>query len=358
MSNGEEKTERPTEQRLKDARNKGQVAKSTDAVALSSLFFALLVLFLLMPLVLKRWSIFFASIHMKGYGHVSKEFIKGILHDAINLWIMLSLPIVAGSILGAGLGTVGQFGFLLTSHPIKPDIKRINPISGFKKMFSKDRLVELIKQILKFTAISSVILFSIRSLLPSIMLLFRVDFASSLLVMSDFLLSIFIKVLLCFLAIAILDIFWQRHSFIKSMRMSKYEVKKEYIQQEGDPHIKQERRRFAQEIQETAAKPNIEEAAVVITNPNHVAVAIRYCDENDEVPILVAKGVGRYAKYLIRDANDFMIPIVRNVPLARDLQWLDINEEIPDHLYDSVAEVLLFVHELNNRYEEANEDQS
>ena len=159
--------------------------------------------------------------------------------------------------------------------------------------------------------------------------------------------------IICFLVIALFDLLYQRYSFMKSMRMSKYEVKKEYRQQEGDPHIKQERRRMHEEIQESAGVKNIGEAAVVITNPGHIAVAIKYKDGIDQAPTLIAKGVGKRAKELIGEARNQNIPILRNVPLARDLQWLAINEEIPEQLYDSVAEVLIFIHELNAKYEAA-----
>lgn len=356
MSQGEEKTESPTEQKLKEARKKGQVAKSADATALAALFFAFMLLLVFVPYSFKKIGIFLQSLHKQGYGQVDVDALRGLLREALDLWLFLSLPVLVAAAFGAMVGNIGQFGFLLTSHPIKPDIKKVDPIAGLKKMFSKDRLIELFKQVAKFSIVFFVIFYSIKSLLMPISLLFRVEVATSIVLMSDYVVAIIVRVLICFLAIAFLDLLWQRHSFTKSMRMSKYEVKKEYIQQEGDPQIKQERKRFAQEIQESASQANINEAAVVITNPSHLAVAIKYSDENDEVPTLIAKGVGRTAKYLISDATSLKIPVIRNVPLARDLQWLDINEEIPSHLYDSVAEVLLFVHELNQKYGEERED--
>lgn len=352
MSQGEEKTESPTEQKLKQARKKGQIAKSADAVVLVALFFALLLLALFTPVVLKKIVHFYAGVHSKGYERLGPTELQNVIKEALDLWFWLSLPILGAAAVGAIIGNVSQFGFLLTSYPLKPDLKRINPLSGIKKMFAKDRLIELLKQLAKLSAVALVIFYSIKGFLGPITLLFRVPIAASLVVMADFLSTITVRVLICFLLIALLDILWQRYSFTKSMRMTKYEVKKEYIQQEGDPQIKQERRRFAEELKESASPANVKEAAVVITNPSHLAVAIKYSDKQDEVPTLVAKGVGRAAKNIISEANSLGLVVIRNVPLARDLQWLEIDEEIPEHLYDAVAEVLLFVHELNQKYGE------
>lgn len=356
MSQGEEKTEAPTEQKLKEARKKGQVAKSADATGLSALFFAFMLLVFFVPFIVKKILMFLTNIHQQAYAGIDANAVLGVVREALDLWFFLSLPILLAAAVGAIAGNVGQFGLLLTSHPIKPDLKRVDPLAGLKKMFSKDRFVELFKQVSKFFIVFLVIFYSIKSFLAPISLLFRVEIATSMVLMSEYVIAIMVRVIICFLAIALLDILWQRHSFYKSMRMSKYEVKKEYIQQEGDPQIKQERKRFAQEVQESTSQAHINEAAVVITNPSHLAIAIKYGDEADEVPTLIAKGVGSAAKYLVSDATSLQIPVIRNVPLARDLQWLDINEEIPSHLYDSVAEVLLFVHDLNKKYGVKRED--
>lgn len=182
--------------------------------------------------------------------------------------------------------------------------------------------------------------------IPSILLLFRVEITQAKAVIAGFVADIFFRVLIGFLGVAIFDWFWSRFSFLKSMRMSKYEVKKEHQQQEGDPHIKQERRRMHQEALEGPVNPSLAEASVVITNPSHLAVAIIYHQEKDEAPKVLDKGMGKKAKAMTEKAHQCNIPIIRNVPLVRDLQWLEINEEIPKNLYDSVAEVLLFVHEL------------
>lgn len=350
----EEKTEAPSEFRLREARKKGQVAKSADISALASMACVFLCLAGLGQYFVTRITQFFLSIFQRGWSRES-DALSNALPNALDLWMMLSLPLLLAAALGAVVGNVGQFGFLLTSHPITPDLKKINPIEGFKKLFSKQRLVELLKQIVKFTVVFSLVVWTIRDGFSIISMLFRIDIRHSFSIMADFIGSIVIRVLLCFSAIAIFDFFWQRHSFLQSMKMSKEEVKKEYKQQEGDPHVKQERRRIQQETLEAISVGEVSGAAVVITNPSHLAIALKYEEDQDDVPRVIAKGAGRVAKKIIEQAKQNDVPIMRNVPLARDLLWLEINEEIPKHLYDSVAEVLTFIYELNNS-EEKNEN--
>lgn len=353
MAQGEEKTEHPTDLKLRQAREKGQVAKSADIVTFMALTFTLLFLAWFMPLLVKKIIIFFRQLHViEPYESISQTRITEKLYQGAKLWFWLSLSPLLVASMGAIVGSVGQFGFLLSAHPITPDLKKLNALAGLKKIFSKDRAVEFIKQVLKFSLIFWVLYEAIHASLFQISLLFRPELGASISIMAQIVSKIMVRVLICFFLLAIFDLFYQRHSFLKSMRMSKYEVKKEYKQQEGDPHIKQERRRMHQELQESSASQDVGEAAVVITNPRHVAVAIKYTDGVDAVPRLIAKGTGRLAKDLIKEAHRQKIPVLRNVPLARDLQWLSINEEIPQHLYDSVAEVLIFIYELNLKHQD------
>lgn len=351
-SEASEKTEQPSEFKLREARKKGQVAKSADIAALASLFFALMVLMLFFTLFMKRLFGSWQGLFSNGFNTIDNAFVEKNVRFAFESWLVLSMPILLAAGLGAVIGNLSQFGFLFSTHPIKFDLKKIDPISGTKKLFSKNRLMELLKQLIKFTVVFLVIFYAVRDALPNLSMLFRVELLIALAIIGDLLQTIFVRVLLCFLMIAILDFFWQRFSFLKSMRMSKYEVKKEYIQQEGDPELKHERKRVQQETLEAISTSNVKDASVIITNPSHLAVALRYNEQLDEVPRVISKGVGRMAKLIISEAKSQNIPIMRNVPLARDLQWLEINEEIPQRLYDSVAEVLTFISDLNAKHSE------
>lgn len=340
VSHAEEKTESPSEYKLKQARNKGMVAKSGDVVVWASLLSGFLICYVASWAAFIKLQVFLRTC-LRSFSY-SPE----ILKQALDLWLILSLPVVFAAACGGFVGNVAQFGFLLTGHPIKPYISRLNPVNGLKKLLSKDRFVDLLKQITKFIIVFFVVIYCIKKHISTIVLLFRVEMVEAISVIASLVVDVFIRVLLAFLCVALFDWFWSRFSFYKSMRMSKYEVKKEYKQQEGDPHIKQERRRMHQEALEGPLSPSLEDASVVITNPSHLAVAIVYHQEKDDVPKVLDKGMGKKAKAMMDLAHQCHIPIIRNVPLVRDLQWLDIHEEIPKNLYDSVAEVLLFVHEL------------
>lgn len=273
-----------------------------------------------------------------------------IVSKALDLWFWLSLPVLAMAGLGAMVGNVMQFGFLFTTEPLKADIKKIDPFAGVKRLFAADRAIELFKQLIKFVVIFWVIASTIKDQISNLLLLFRLTTVAALALVGEILWNIVARVLICFFIIAIFDFFWQRFSFLKSMRMSKYEIKKEYKSQEGDPQLKHERKRMHQEVLESSAI-DLKDATVVVTNPAHVAAVLSFDAEKDPAPKLIAKGVGKLAEEIMERAKKSDVPIIRNVPLARDLQWLDINETIPENMYDSVAEVLTFIYELNQREE-------
>lgn len=349
MAEGGEKTERASEFKLREARKKGQVAKSADFISLLSMGTALLAIAMLASFLFRHIRAFFDQWPLL-FSKREPQALVGALSKAFDTYFMITVPILAAAMLGAIIGNVAQFGFLFTSHPLKPDLKRLSPMKGLKKIFSKDRFFELIKQCIKFILVFWIIIAAIKELLGSISRLFRLPLADALSPMDEVVFTVFSRVLWCFFIVSLIDWFWQRFSFAKSMRMSKYEVKKEYKQQEGDPHIKQERRRLHQEVIESNSMNSLEHASVLITNPSHLAIAVRYNHSIDAVPTVMAKASGSDAKALIVKAQKIRLPVIRNVVLARDLIWLDINEEIPEHLYEAVAEVLTFVMELNQKH--------
>ncbi|MCA9508196.1 MAG: EscU/YscU/HrcU family type III secretion system export apparatus switch protein [Myxococcales bacterium] len=349
MAQGEEKTEQPSELKLRNARKKGQVAKSADVAAFFSFACALIALLLSGLWIIKKLITFIVAVYTESF--IRPYSIQQTLGEAFDIWLLISLPVLWAAGLGGVIGNVCQFGFLVSSHPIKPDIKKISPLKGIKKIFSKDRLFELIKQLVKFIIIAVVIIYSVKEFIFSLSILHRVEIKEAIKLSTEITKTIFFKVLLCFLVIALVDWVWQKFSFIKSMKMSKYEVKKEYKQQEGDPHLKHERKRIHQEYIESNSINNVSDASVVITNPSHLAIALRYRDNIDNVPIVIAKGFAKNAQHIISQARELNVPVLRNVSLARDLICLDIDEEIPEKLYEAVAEVLSFIVELDRQHE-------
>lgn len=345
MSEAGEKTEQASELKLLNARNKGQVAKSADVVAFGSLLFALLTIFLFFSFwpttIVHLFADVFTTISILSSQN-NPLLMSAILKKGLDAWLFITIPVLFSACVGGIIFSVMQFGFLFSTHPVKIDMKRINPVKGFKKIFSKDRLVELIKQSIKFVAIFYVIFCSLIESLPNIILASRSFCDDTIILLARLASQIIFRVMAVFLFIAVLDYFWSRYSFQKSMRMSKYEVKKEYKEQEGDPLLKSERKRmFEEALSESPAR--LDNASVLITNPAHLAVALLYDVSIKESPFVVAKGAQATAKALINDAHLKKIPVIRNVPLAWSLMEVKVNDEVPFHLYEAIAEILVFL---------------
>lgn len=348
MSENEEKTEPPSELKLSEARKKGQVAKSADLSAAVSLLAIVLFLLCYSSSGLERISSYLRHTYAMMGGSIDMDMVQGWAKKGLNLWLILSLPLCLAAALGAMFGNVGQIGFLLTSKPLNSDFKRIDPIKGLKKILGKDKWIELLKQILKFTLVLVIIFSSFKSSLYTISLLPRISLEIALIVMGQMVLSISIKIVTAFLAIGVLDYFWQRFSFRRSLKMSRSELKKEHKQQEGDPLLKAERkRRWHEALESTPIQ--VKNSTLVVVNPSHLAIALHYDEDCHQAPVVIAKGLGPLAKEIIREASHNQVPIIRNVALARDLWWLNINEEIPESLFNSVAEILTFIYELSHK---------
>lgn len=281
-----------------------------------------------------------------GGGFAFEAALQGMAWKGLGMLLLLSLPCAFAAFCFGILGNYIQIGFLWTTEPLKLDFNKINPANGFKQLFSKDRLVELIKQSIQFGVVAAVIYAVIKGQLKDIVLTQRMSLEISLHVMQELVMRISIAMTLLFVVAGFVDYAWQRYSFRKRMRMSKYELKQEYKQSEGDPELKAERKRLAYEMLFHSTQAQVKEADAVITNPVHTAVAIRYDAKERTAPHVVAKGLRKNAEIIQEIAKKYRVPILRNVPLAHALHELDIDEEIPEELYQTVAEVLHFVYEL------------
>lgn len=346
---GEEKTEEPTPQKLRKAREKGQISKSQDLTS-AIIFIGCLgaLVAALGWMVQKIMTLIILSTKLMHSPHLEKG-ILDIVSEGGMTWLMVSLPIVLTAFLGGLIGNYAQVGFLFTMEPLKPKANKISPINGLKQMFSMKRFVELIKQVVKFAMVSAVVYYSIKGSLFNLVNMQRLGLDEALPIIYDVIRNIFLRVSILFFVIAIADFFFQRYSFRKSMRMTKYEVKQEYKESEGDPQLKSERKHLAQELVMHGSQQSVKKADAVITNPNHYAVAIRYSSEEHGAPIVVAKGMNKNAQTIKEIAKQYGVPILRNVSLAQALHKLDLDEEVPEELYDAIAEVLNFVYELRNK---------
>ena len=344
-----EKTEDATPQKLRKAREKGQVSKSQDLVSAIIFFGCLGTLGLTLAWMgQKITDLILLSMASVSNAQLETS-IEVLSKEGIWVWLLVSLPLIFTAFILGLAGNYAQVGFLFTLEPLIPKLNKISPISGIKQLFSAKRLVEVLKQIVKFIMVSTVVYYALKEATHNLVNLQRLDLYAALYIVYLILKDICLKVAILFLLIAIADFFWQRHSFNKSMKMTKYEVKQEYKESEGDPQLKSERKHLAQELIMHGSQQAVKKADAVITNPSHLAVAIRYQAGTDSAPIVVAKGMEKNAEKIKEIARKYQVPILQNIPLAQALHQLDLEEEIPEELYDAVAEVLNFVYDLRRK---------
>lgn len=343
-----EKTEEPTPERLRKLRKEGNVPKSQDVTHAVAFVVVFAVLAGSMPFVsgqlmdLFRFAVFVAmGTHERG-----EVLASGILAEGTWTMMMVIAPVMtAAFVVGVALN-VAQVGFMFTLKPITPDLNKVNPVNGFKNLFNQKKLVELLKTIIKFIIVSYLSYLALKDALRDVALIVRSDLMIGVRVVGSIIWDFSIKIGGAFLIIAAADAFYQRRRYTKENMMSKYDVKQEYKQSEGDPHYKAERRRFHQEIANSAAPSSVKKADVVVRNPDHIAVALKYDKEKGGAPEIVAKGQRIWAEKILDAARQYGVPVVRNVPLAQALDKLDVGDEIPEELFEAVAEVLNFVQSL------------
>ncbi len=240
-----------------------------------------------------------------------------------------------------------QTKFLLSFKPLKMDLKRINPIEGFKRFFSMRSLFELLKSILKMVIVG----FVAYSVIRSNWILFRfysdMETVDSLKLIFNLTYEVMLKCAIALFILAIVDYFYQRWEFEKSIRMTKQEIKEEYREIEGSPEVRRRQREIMARLARGRMLQQVPEADVVITNPSHIAVAIEYKSEEMEAPVVLAKGADEIAQKIIQIAKENNIPVVRNPQVARELyKTTDIGEQIPPNMYRAVAEILAYVYSL------------
>ncbi len=259
--------------------------------------------------------------------------------------------LVGGAVLGAmAVGVlIGLFQtrFLISFKAIRFDLNRINPVQGFKRLFSLRSVFELLKALIKVVIVGYIGYSAFKGEWKKMLdypMMFPQDAAAH---MVGVIFSIVIKSGIALLALAIFDYFFQRWEYEKSLRMTKQEVKEEMKDIEGNPEVKRRQRQMMMEILRSRMMQEVPKATVVITNPTHVAVAVKYDREEDEVPTVVAKGKDKLAEKIKEIAREYNIPIVRNPPLAWELyERVELGEEIPPDLYRAVAEVLVYIYSL------------
>ncbi|MGI5863685.1 MAG: type III secretion system export apparatus subunit SctU [Myxococcales bacterium] len=347
-----EKTEEATPKKLEDARKKGQVWKSRDmtgAFVFLAGFFCMAALF---PFIFEKakesFALTFSKMSLKV---ITSEDIAQAAYDGLFAIIVLTASVALAGALAGALSDFLQVGALFTLDPVKPRLEKLNPIQGLKNLFSKKQLVELLKSTAKLLLACYVAYSVVKGELGLLVGSVRGTPEQIMTATGSLAYALVTRMALLLVLLAIFDLWWQRRSYLKDQMMTKDEVKREYKESEGDPHHKAKRKEMHQEIIESAMMEDVAGADVVITNPDHYAVALRYERDRDNAPRVVAKGVDAKAQRIKEIAAQAGVATLRNVPLAHALYRLDLGDEIPEALYDAVAEVLNFVYAQQQRRE-------
>lgn len=351
---GGEKTENATPKKLSDARKKGQVAKSTDAVTAASLLMFFYMLKLMLGYLGEHFSSGFALFYGKIADSVKEPFSLqlacSIVGQVFATVVITALPFYLVAFLVAFVVNIVQVKWQITYEPLKPKFDKFNPVSGMKRLFSKDKLIELLKSVAKIIAIIYVVMDYLKDRWALVMNMYSYSLTQALSLLGDVVVNIGMRISLLFVVIAVFDYFYQKWKFKEDMKMTKQEVKDEYKQSEGDPKVKSQQRARMQQAARRRMMQDLPNADVVITNPTHLAVAILYDKEAHEAPIVVAKGADYLAAKIREVARENDIEIVENKPLARMLYHnVDLGAEIPPELYQTVAEVLAYVYNLKGK---------
>ena len=337
-----EKTEKATPKRIRDARKKGQVAKSQDFPSAFTFVVSIATTIISAGYLYEMLASFIVGCFKLSSTNIDlQNSAPGIFSQAIQVIFNTSMPIM---VLTACVGVLINFliiGPVFSLEAMKPDIKRLNPVTNIKNMFKFKTVFELLKSLCKIGGALVLIYTVIWSSLPDIIGTAAIPVVGSAMVFSSFLIKVVIRVGIFFLAIAVFDLVFQKRNFAKEMKMEKFEVKQEYKDTEGDPHVKSRRRQTAQEIAYQEGPMSVKRAKAIITNPIHIAVAIEYLSDTEPAPRIVTMGKGTIADLIIRIAQDNGIPVMRNVPLAQTLfEKGRIGDYIPEDTYQAIAEIL------------------
>lgn len=340
-----EKSEKATPKKLRDARKKGQVAKAQDFPSAVTFIVSMAATIGSAGYLLNLLSTFivttFRSIGQGGDGEVKAA---NFIVQSLDVILDASIPIL---IITLVFGLVTNFilvGPVFSGEAVKFDLKRLNPVTNIKQMFKFKTIFELFKSLFKIIGASILIYMVVWNNLSTIVASAGLPLLMITHIFSDLLLDVIIRVGIFFLIIAIIDLIYQKRNFAKEMKMEKFEVKQEYKDTEGDPHIKSKRKQVAQEIAYQEGPGAVRRAKAVITNPIHIAVAIEYLPDQLPAPKIITMGQEAMAERIIRAAQDFDVPIMRNVPLAHTLfEKGKAGDYIPEETFQAVAEILKWI---------------
>jgi len=344
-----ERTEEATPRRRQKAREEGNVPKSRELSTAVIFLISVIFLYFYTPYLIESFSKFIKHTLSKTNYIITKNSTIELFNFTFQYYLKVLIPFFALLITVGLLVNVAQFGFLVSPKALEPKWDRLNPINGLKNLFSKRSLVELVKSLFKIFVVGFVAYLIVKGKIDQILVLADSDPFSSLVFLGKLVFELCFKIGLLILLMAILDFFYQKWQYEQDLKMTKQEVKEEFKQMEGDPLIRQRIRSMQREMARKRMMEEVPKADVVITNPIHYAVALKYDANKNKAPIVVAKGQRLMALKIKEIAKEHGVFIHEDPPLARTLfSQVDIGEEIPENLYKAIAEILAIVYKMKN----------
>jgi flagellar biosynthetic protein FlhB len=341
----EDKNFEASAQKLQKAREQGQVIKSKD---LTTALFVVVMFFMLILMGPYIWQVM-SETFIAYFEQIPNKTIENIGWQYLLLITLRAFALIVAPFLGVAffisvLAEMMQVGILLTLQPIMPKFDKLNPVKGFQNIFSKRTVIELVKNILKVSILGYMAYMVFNKHLAKIIGIASADNVFAILqVLGEILTEFIFLSAMGFFALGAFDYLYQRNKFLGDQKMSMKEVKDEYKQQEGDPHVKAALRQKRMQMAMRRMLEAVPTADVITTNPIHVAVALKYDPDKSEAPMVVAKGAEKFAEEIKKIAKKHAIPIVENKTVAQTLyKVVDLDRDIPPELYQAVAEILMF----------------
>lgn len=351
----QEKTEKATPKKREDAKKKGQFAKGSELPTALAFLAALLTITALSDFFFETFDQFFTKTAQKipHIHSIKQKEVQAIFLDTFSISAMLILPVVIVGMIFAAIGNIAQTGFAITPEALKPKPEKFNPVSNAKRVFGLDGLVNLAKSFVKLIFFGAVAYGVLSPLIINAPTLVNVPTVTVLNEMTSTLGSLALRYGLVMIVLAGADYLYAKYKHDKSLKMSKQEIRDEYKDMEGDPWIKSQRKNNARALVQQRSLGNVPDATVVVTNPTHYSVAIRYDRLQDAAPVVVAKGMDLVAKRIREVATENEVPLYESPPLARALyRSVEPDQVIPMEFFGAVAEILAHVYKKDEQMAE------
>lgn len=346
-----EKTEQPTSKKLSDSKKKGQVAKSPDLNAAIILLVSALLMMIVGESSFQKVCEF---LYVNFTEYINYPLSNSNLQSIFGIYIyhffrVVGVAFIVIMIVGVTANLV-QTGVIFSLEPLKPNFSRMNPIEGLKNLFSKRSLFNLIKTLLKFILTGVVAFGFVNDNIDKILSVSGIGVFGLFILIKDLIFQLIVRIIAIMLVLGIIDFVFQKYDHKKRLRMTKHEVKEEWKQSEGDPMIRSMRKQKQKQMSMNRMMAEVSDATVVVTNPTHLAIALRYEENVDEIPVLVAKGADIVAGKIREIAKENKIPVIENKPLAQVLyKQVELGEEVPPSLYQAIAEILAVVMKIKKK---------